>query len=109
MEINFSSLKEYIQEKINLPNSELSSNAPSSHISFFSPRKGSTEWVVNQIIADNEASSVQKALQKKGFNVTIKRQDHWEISIVGNKKSILKSIDSSGELYNSNKVYKRAN
>lgn len=101
----FSSLKEYIQEKINLPNSELSSFVPKSHISSFSPREGATEWVVDQIITDNEASSVQKALQKRGFNVTIKRQDHWEISVVGNKKSILQSIDLSGELYNSNKEF----
>ena len=101
----FSSLKEYIQKKIRLPQSELNSIIPRSKISSFSSKKGATEWVVDQIITDNEASSVQKALQKKGFNVTIKRQDHWEISIEGDAKSTLHSIDLSGELYNSNKEY----
>lgn len=102
----FSSLKEYIQEKIRLPQSELNSIIPRSKISSFSSKEGATEWVVDQIITDNEATSVQKALQKKGFNVTIKRQDHWEISIEGDAKSTLHSIDLSGELYNSNKEYK---
>ena len=101
----FSSLKEYIQEKIRLPQSELNSIIPKSKISSFSSKKGTTEWVVDQIITDNEASSVQKALQKRGFNVTIKRQDHWEISIEGDAKSTLHSINLSGELYNSNKEY----
>ena len=101
----FSSLKEYIQEKIRLPQSELNSIIPRSKISSFSSKKGATEWVVDQIITDNEASSVQKALQKKGFNVTITRQDHWEISIEGDAKSTLHSINLSGELYNSNKEY----
>ena len=57
----------YIQEKIRLPQSQLNSIVPRSKISSFSSKKGATEWVVDQIITDNEASSVQKALQKKGL------------------------------------------
>ena len=101
----FSSLKEYIQEKVKLPNSKLSSTIPTINISSFSPKDGATEWVVDQIITDNEASSVQKALQKKGFDIAIKRQDHWEISVEGDAKSTLHSIDLSGELYNTNKEF----
>jgi phosphoribosylformylglycinamidine synthase len=101
----FSSLKEYIQKKIKLPKYGLHSVIPKSSISPFSPKKGTTEWIIEQVITDNEASSVQRALQKKGFDVYIKRQVHWEISIKRDVKATLHSIDLSGELYNSNKEF----
>lgn len=101
----FSSLKEYIQDKIKLSTSELNSIIPKPNVSSFSSKKGATELIIDQIITDNEASSVQKALQKKGFNITIKRQNHWEVYVEGDTKSTLKSIELSGELYNSNKEF----
>jgi phosphoribosylformylglycinamidine synthase len=101
----FSSLKEYIQDKIKLSTSELNSIIPKPTVSSFSSKKGATELIIDQIITDNEASSVQKALQKRGFNVTIKRQNHWEVYVEGDIKSTLKSIELSGELYNSNKEF----
>jgi len=57
------------------------------------------------IITDNEAASVQNALSHLGHNVSISRQTHWEISTIGERDSILKKIDTTGELYNSNKEF----
>ena len=101
----FSSLKEYIDEKIPLTSHKLISKKPQFEILTYSPEKESTEWVIDQIITDNTEASVEKALHNKGFDITVKRQAHWELSIKGDQKSILDSINSSGELYNSNKEY----
>jgi len=101
----FSSLKEYIQEKIPLTSHKLISKKPQFEILTYSPEKESTEWVIDQIITDNTEASVEKALHNRGFDITVKRQTHWELSIKGDQKSILDSINSSGELYNSNKEY----
>ena len=101
----FSSVKEYIKENISLTKHKLISKQPYFEILSYSPEKASTEWVVGQIITDNTEASVEKALQNKGFDVTIERKIHWELFIKGNQKSILDSINSSGELYNSNKEY----
>ena len=57
------------------------------------------------IINDNEASSVQNALTQKGYDVLLSRQTHWEIEIDENIDEILTKIDTTGELYNSNKEY----
>ena len=57
------------------------------------------------IITDNEAASVEGALNKLGLDVKVTRQTHWEIGTNGDADTILKKIDDSGELYNSNKEY----
>jgi len=57
------------------------------------------------IITDNEAASVHNALNHLGFDVSITRQTHWEISTDGERDSILQKIDKTGELYNSNKEF----
>jgi phosphoribosylformylglycinamidine synthase len=64
-----------------------------------------TEWVIDMIITDNEAASVQNTLKQLGFDVEITRQTHWEIGTNGNSETVLKKIDDSGELYNSNKEF----
>ena len=57
------------------------------------------------IITDNEASSVHNTLVRLDHDVSITRQTHWEISVDGDRESILKEIDATGELYNSNKEF----
>ena len=57
------------------------------------------------IITDNEASSVHDAMDRLGHDVIIARQTHWEIFTDGNHETILKKIDATGELYNSNKEF----
>jgi len=68
--------------------------------------ENSLEFLVELIITDNEAESLQSALHRKGFkNVTLNRTIHYE---VGHKNvdalaPFIKEIETSGELFNPNK------
>ena len=48
-------------------------------------------WIVDLIITDNEADSVQSALQQKGLDVKISKQIHWEINCSENPKNVFKA------------------
>ena len=61
------------------------------------------EWVVDMIITDNDANTVESALNQCGVNVRVKRMTHWEI--VTDKNLNYSEINNSGELFNSNKEY----
>ena len=45
------------------------------------------------------------ALQQKGFDVKISKQIHWEINCPQDSENVLKQIEDSGELFNSNKEF----
>ena len=78
-----------------------------NEINDFKLNTNASEWVIDMIITDNEAASVQSALVNLDLKVDITRQVHWEIVTTGNADDILKKIESSGELFNSNKEYIR--
>jgi len=61
----------------------------------------SDELVVELLITDNHAMSVESALRKNGIFVSIKRQIHWEIKSTSQR--VLQKIEASGLLYNSRK------
>ena len=101
----FSSLKEFI-ELGNPPTEHTLSFEQQKHvIPNYQVKKGSVEWVIDMAITDNEASTVKNALLQLGHDVSITRQTHWEITTSGDQDSILKKIDETGELYNSNKEF----
>ena len=101
----FSSMKNFIENGNPTTNHLLSFNRPHYVVANYQSNDDAAEWIVDMIITDNEASSVQNALNHLGFDVSITRQTHWEISTYGNRESILKKIDKTGELYNSNKEF----
>ena len=101
----FSSMKNFIENGNPTTNHLLSFNRPHYEVANYQSNDDAAEWIVDMIITDNEASSVQNALNHLGFDVSITRQTHWEISTYGNRESILKKIDKTGELYNSNKEF----
>jgi len=101
----FSSMKEYIDENyptINQPLSFSTTNHKSKELNI---DHKSTEWVIDLIITDNEARSVNTALNHLGFDIEVNRQIHWEINIDGEPTNVLNKIIDSGELFNSNKEY----
>jgi len=61
------------------------------------------ELVVELIITDNQALSVENALQHRGLPVTVKRQVHWEISC--DSHETFEMIKASGVLYNDRKEF----
>ena len=101
----FSSMKEFIEDGNPITNHTLSFNRPHHEVTSYESNGNSTEWVIDMIITDNEASSVHDALDRLGHDVSIARQTHWEISTDGDRETILQKIDASGELYNSNKEF----
>ena len=100
----FSSMLEYVYEGNPRTNHQLSSKKVPLEINDYK-NNNNTEWIIDMIINDNEASSVQNALTQKGYDVLLSRQTHWEIEIDENIDEILTKIDTTGELYNSNKEY----
>jgi len=101
----FSSMKEFIENGGPVSDHTLSFERPHYEVEKYQSNGDSTEWIIDMIITDNEASSVQNVLDRLGFNVSISRQTHWEISTKGKPGSLLQQIDKTGELYNSNKEY----
>lgn len=105
----FSSMKSFIKNKNPVSDHTLSFEQPPYCAENYQPKTSPAEWVIDMIITDNEASSVQNTLSQLGFDVSLSRQTHWEISTYGARESILQKIDKTGELYNSNKEFIREN
>ncbi|MDP6755281.1 MAG: phosphoribosylformylglycinamidine synthase I [Candidatus Marinimicrobia bacterium] len=101
----FSSMKDFIENENPVTDHTLSFERPHYDVENYTPNPDATEWVIDMIITDNEAASVHNALDHLGHDVTITRQTHWEISTDGDRNDILKKIDATGELYNSNKEF----
>ena len=101
----FSSMREFIKQKISIKNDSLSYSPPNKNIKKYTPEEHVSEWVVDMVITDNEAETVQNALRRIGIDETIQRQQHWEISTSDNSSATLKKIEDTGELFNSNKEY----
>lgn len=58
------------------------------------------ECIVELMITDNHALTVQNTLRQLGFPVTVKRQTHWEIAC---EVHSVQQIKNSGVLYNERK------
>ena len=101
----FSSMKDFIENENPVSSYTLTFDRPHYGVANYETNGDSTEWVIDMIITDNEAASVQNALDHLGFDIILSRQTHWEISTDGDRKTILQKIDATGELYNSNKEF----
>jgi phosphoribosylformylglycinamidine synthase len=101
----FSSMKDFIENGNPITDHFLSFDRSHYEIEDYEPRPEATEWVIDMIITDNEAASVHSALGHLGYDVSITRQTHWEISVDDERESVLQKIDATGELYNSNKEF----
>lgn len=101
----FSSMKDFIENGNPVTDHSLSFDRPHYEVANYESKSGAAEWVIDMIITDNEAASVHNALDRLGYDFSVSRQTHWEISTDGNRESILQKIDATGELYNSNKEF----
>ena len=101
----FSSMKEFIENENPITDHTLFYDRSHYKVENHQSSNGATEWVVDMIITDNEAASVHNALDHLGYTINVTRQTHWEIETNGDQESILRKIDESGELYNSNKEF----
>ena len=101
----FSSMKEFIEMNNPVTQHHLTSDQSQVELKDYAFNSSYTQWMINLIITDNEASSVQRVLKQLGYDVSLTRQTHWEMKITGNESEVLSEIESSGELFNSNKEF----
>ena len=101
----FSSMKEFIEMNNPVTQHHLTSDQSQVELKDYAVNSSYVQWMVNLIITDNEASSVQRVLKQLGYDINLTRQTHWEMKITGNEKEVLNEIESSGELFNSNKEF----
>lgn len=99
----FDSLRKYIEEKIKLNNKkyQLTSQEKFSQPELWQKDENSLEMLVELIITDNEAVTVENALKLMGFEVEIKRKTFWQVKY--NQKPEISDLVKSGELLNTNK------
>ena len=100
----FTSMREYIFENIALDNYSLKYSPKKCSIKPHHKNNNSVEWFVKSIITDNEAVSVQNALDHLEIPVKISRLNYWNIELKSRDTAESEEkIINSGELFNSNK------
>jgi phosphoribosylformylglycinamidine synthase len=104
-DVIFSFMREFIEMNNPLTDHSLEHIPKKHELKDYPLDEHSTQWVIDMIITDNEASSVSNALKHIGHDVSLTRQVHWELAIKGEKEKVLGEIDATGELYNSNKEF----
>ncbi|MGY8751336.1 MAG: phosphoribosylformylglycinamidine synthase I [Fidelibacterota bacterium] len=101
----FSSMKDFIENNNPTTSHTLDHDSTSYEIAPYRGVKNVEQWVVDMVITDNDAISVQSALVSLGYDISLTRQTHWEIETSNYLGSVMKKIEASGELYNSNKEF----
>jgi phosphoribosylformylglycinamidine synthase len=101
----FSSMKDFIENNNPTTSHTLDHDSTSYEIAPYRGVKNVEQWVVDMVITDNDAISVQSALVSLGYDISLTRQTHWEIESSNYLGSVMKKIEASGELYNSNKEF----
>jgi len=104
-DVIFSSMKDFIDKNNPITSHTLKHDFPVDKIDYYSSAEKSQQWIIDMIITDNDAVSVNNALLSLGHDVTLTRQTHWEIESNNNSDSVMKKIEDTGELYNSNKEF----
>jgi len=118
-DVIFHSMREYIAARFgkHAPSTSLaqlphdSQPAERFDIKPFKKRSDSDELLIELMITDNHALSVEGILKKRGLSVHIQRRIHWEIIYEHSKISddssdsldIIEKIQASGLLYNERK------
>jgi len=100
----FTSMRDYIAEDIKPMVGVIAYSADEYAIKPHNSEPNSIEWFIESIITDNEALSVQNALDHLQIPVTVSKQRYWKIDLNSNiSHEIENTINKSGELFNSNK------
>ena len=104
-DVVFSSMKDFIDNNNPISSYTLKHDFPNDKINNYTSADKSQQWIIDMIITDNDAVSVNNALVSLGHDVTLTRQTHWEIESSNNLDSVMNKIEDTGELYNSNKEF----
>jgi phosphoribosylformylglycinamidine synthase subunit PurQ / glutaminase len=96
----FSSMRDYIEEKEELRKGELSYQHNDALLKNYD--NADHQLLVELVLTDNAALSVQMALQAQAINVNVKRYTHWQVQC---GDDVLDKIKRSEELYNPKKEF----
>jgi phosphoribosylformylglycinamidine synthase len=100
----FTSMRDYLNEDTQLTATTLDYEPRHSELETYRCPDNSEELLVDLIITDNEAVSVENALRHLGITVSVTRQNHWEIALKADADGeTVDKIVASGEVLNSNK------
>ncbi|MEE9167116.1 MAG: phosphoribosylformylglycinamidine synthase I [Candidatus Neomarinimicrobiota bacterium] len=100
----FTSMRDSIREAARISTTTPVNDPPEVPLHEYTPPENSFELLVDLIITDNEAVSVENALHHLEVPVTVTRRTHWEVTRQRKKTGDLKrEIIMTGELFNSNK------
>ena len=101
----FKSMKDFLNGGSLFKRILLSKEQNNAEIRTYEKKGGCHELVIDMIITDNEALSVENTLIQLGYDVSVSRKNHWEIYLKEKTTEIIKSIEKSGEIYNPNKEF----
>ena len=104
-DVIFSSMKDFIDNNNPISSYTLKHDFPNDKIDRYTSAEKSQQWIIDMIITDNDAVSVNNALDNLGHDITLTRQTHWEIESGDNSDSVMNKIEATGELFNSNKEF----
>jgi phosphoribosylformylglycinamidine synthase subunit PurQ / glutaminase len=98
----FQSMRDYIADGSKMPEvTSLYYYPRRSKLSQYQAEKAVKECIVELMISDNQALTVQQTLQQLGIPVEVKRQVHWEIT--AQSPAAFAAVGASGVLYNERK------
>ncbi len=97
----FQSMRDYITENQFQPTIPLHYYPRRTAITSYQKPAHAHECMIELIITDNHALTVQNTLQQLGLRVTVKRRVHWEIDC--DSIDVLQQIKKSGVLFNDRK------
>ena len=101
----FKSMKSFITKNSYIEKRQLSVRPKKIKIKNYTPNPNWTSWVIDLIITDNEAKSIENTLNQIGCDVSISKKIVWEFYLKKNIHKTLSEIKETGEIYNSNKEY----
>lgn len=97
----FKSMRDYIVDGYVTHPATLNYQPRLSAIKKYQTPATAAEWVVDLMLTDNHAMSVENALQRSGISVKIRRFVHWEVQ--GATSTALEKIKATGVLFNDRK------
>ncbi|MDF2530291.1 MAG: purQ, partial [Gammaproteobacteria bacterium] len=98
-DVIFASMRDYIRDQKRVHVEELELNLPEPEVGAYQLPAGCRELCVQMLINDNEAISVERALQEMGLRVKVEKFIHWEID----SKVSIEQIAETNELFQPNK------
>ncbi len=99
----FRAMYKFLKEEKDFSYRALEYSAKKTKVSPFKKNSSTKEVLISMVIADNEAGSVEKCVQKLGGKTTIKKYLHFEIEIDGSLD--LNEIYKTGVLFNPSKEF----